>query len=146
MECGLALDVSGTSIFLKPAAPQPAVKREDTDNQKLLNQACNGDEKCVCINNAIFKHDSSWATKGVGARAKNPCNMRMPSTWEPTGIIASTQGAVGHFAVYDSLENGINGCVELYSRFYADLDPYTLTTRWAQTHDKNYHNAVASCF
>jgi hypothetical protein len=117
------------------------------DKHTLLAMACDGEEKCSCINEAIFTHDSSWATDGVGKRALNPCNMRVPSTWTPNGIIGSTQGSVGHFAKFDSLEHGIQACVETYNRFYKDMPPKKLVSLWtAGGGNRDYRAAVSNCY
>lgn len=112
-----------------------------------LGKACDGERKCICVNDAIFRHDSSWATKGIGRKASNPCNMRPPKLWKPSvPFTVYKSPGNGEFAKFGSLEDGITACVELYKRSYADLDAKTLVKRWAQTSNKNYHDAVASCF
>lgn len=116
-----------------------------------LDIACDthapGDSKCACINNEIFKHDSAWATAGVGKRAKNPCNMRKPGTWEPKGVVGQTKGAEGYFLVFDSLQSGITACVETYSRFYRDATPEALVARWTNGGGQGaYYNNVKKCY
>jgi hypothetical protein len=129
------------------AKPAQVAKGATTDRQVLLASACGNDQKCACINNAIFIHDSSWATKGVGARFNNPGNMRPPSSWSPSVSFTVGQTANGPFAKFATLEDGIIANVELYKRFYADLPPQKLVTRWAGGGgNSSYRSAVASCF
>lgn len=113
----------------------------------MLDKACDGDKKCICINNAIFKHDSSWSTAGVGKRALNPCNMRVPGTWRPSVKIGSLNSVNGKFAKFNSLEDGVTACVELYKRLYSDLPADKLVSRWTDSGgNANYRKAVASCY
>lgn len=119
-----------------------------TENaRELLTGPCNGDEKCICINNAIFKHDSSWATAGVGKRALNPCNMRVPGTWKPSVSMRSINSVNGVFARFDSLEDGVTACVELWQRLYKDLPADKLVSRWTDGGgNTHYRSAVRSCY
>lgn len=117
------------------------------DKHAMLAAACGHDKKCTCINRAIFVHDSSFATAGVGARANNPCNMRKPGSWKPKGVVGQTKGAVGYFLVFDTLENGIKACVETYQRFYKDAPPRALVSAWtAGGGQGHYQAAVSACF
>lgn len=101
----------------------------------------------MCINHAIFKHDSSWATAGVGARANNPCNMRVPATWVPSVPISRMQSVNGEFAKFRTLEGGVTACVELYQRLYKDLPASTLVSRWTDGGgNQAYRSAVSSCY
>lgn len=72
--------------------------------------------------------------------------MRVPKTWKPSGIVGTTRGAVGTFAVYDTLESGIYACVELYNRFYRDMAPADLVRTWTDGGNPAYHSAVRSCY
>lgn len=131
---------------LRPAAPPPPAEGTRTKDD-MLRSACGGDEKCVCINRAIFVHDSGFATAGVGKRARNPCNMRRPGSWAPDGIVGETGGAVGKFLVFDSLESGITACVQVYQRFYTDKTADQLVSAWtAGGGNAQYRSAVRSCF
>ncbi len=134
--------------LLRPSAPLAALaKPASGDKEAMLASACQGDKKCSCINRAIFVHDSGFATAGVGKRANNPCNMRRPGTWDPKGVTGETGGAVGHFLVFDSLQSGINACVEVYTRFYTDLTASQLVSRWtAGGGNANYRAAVSACY
>lgn len=118
------------------------------EHKTVLAEACESEEKCICINNAIFKHDSSWATAGVGAKTNNPCNMRIPKTWKPS-VKVSTYYSPGNgsFARFDTLADGITACVELYKRNYSKLPPDTLVTRWTSgDNNREYLTAVYNCF
>lgn len=132
--------VSVPAPKLKPAAPTG-------DRQAMLSKACGGDAKCVCINHAIFKHDSSWATAGVGKRALNPCNMRVPATWKPSVPMRSIKSVNGVFARFDSLQDGVTACVELWQRLYKDLPADKLVSRWTDGGGNTaYRSAVRSCY
>jgi hypothetical protein len=116
--------------------------------KQALSDACNGEHKCICINDAIFKHDSSWATAGVGKKANNPCNMRVPHSWTPSvpynGVY---KGPNGVFARYHSVSDGVTACVELYNRMYRDLTADQLVSRWtAGGGNRAYRSAVKSCY
>ena len=118
------------------------------DHREMLSGPCNGDEKCICIVNAVAKHDSSWSTAGVGKKVNNPCNLRPPATWEPS-VPFSIYHAKGNgvFARFDSVKDGATACVELYQRFYQDLTADQLVSRWTDGGgDKHYRSAVANCF
>jgi hypothetical protein len=84
------------------------------DKRVLLASACGNEEKCICINNAIFKNDSAWATAGVGERINNPCNMRPPQLWTPS-VLFSIYNAKGNgqFAKFKTLNDGVTACAEL---------------------------------
>lgn len=119
------------------------------DKRELLTGPCNGDERCICITNGIFKHDSGWATAGVGKKALNPGNMRIPRTWTPSVEMSSyNSGQNGIFAKFNSLEDGIRANVELYQRFYAQYENAdALVSVWADGGgDASYRAAVANCF
>lgn len=119
-------------------------------NFSYLLSACDkyapDDRKCVCINNAIFVQDSAWATKGVGAKTNNPCNMRPAGENSP--ILAGVHVALGNgnFAKFSTLRDGVEACVELYARKYRGKSPSTIVAVWAQTTSPGYHGAVANCF
>lgn len=113
----------------------------------MLAAACDHDAKCVCINDAIFKHDSSWATAGVGKRAFNPCNMRVPSSWKPSVKMSRISTVNGTFAKFATLDDGIKACVELYQRLYKHLPSHTLVSRWTNGGgNRAYRSAVTSCY
>jgi len=117
-----------------------------------LDEACDthapDDSKCACVMNEVFKHDSSWATAGVGKRANNPCNMRVPSSWIPSvGKPKKEYSVNGVFAKFDSLEDGISACTELYARKYQDLPAETLVSRWTDGGGKGaYTRNVKNCY
>jgi hypothetical protein len=133
-------------------APQPVEKGQaelpSGNRLILLEDACGQNNfKCICINHAIFKHDSSWATAGVGKRANNPCNMRVPRTWKPSVPMSHINSVNGEFAKFKTLEDGVTACVELYNRLYSDLPPAKLVSRWTDGGgNKAYRSAVANCF
>jgi hypothetical protein len=137
----------------EPETPKTRVAASVNDPKAHLASACGGDEKCVCVNNAIFKHDSSWATANnpdgspsVGKRANNPCNMRVPAKWEPSVAVSSLKTANGTFAKFDTLHDGITACVELYQR-YQNLSPSTLVRTWTNGGGSpGYHAEVSSCY
>jgi len=97
---------------------------------EVLADACGGDARCVCINDAIFVHDSSWATAGVGAKALNPCNLRPPTKWTPSVPFTEHQSKNGVFAKFDTLEEGIIACVELWTRSYKGLSAFDTAKVW----------------
>lgn len=149
----IAQKSSQTSV--PPSKPQ----LPSGDRHTLLATACGAtDTKCICINHAIFKHDSGWATANnrdgspsVGKRALNPCNMRPPKTWKPSvpfTIMPTIQnGETTYFAKFKTLEDGVTACVELYKRNYSTLPPDTLVSRWTAGGGKGaYQSAVNSCF
>lgn len=119
------------------------------DRLDMLTKACNGDEKCICVNHAIFKHDSGWATAGVGRKANNPGNMRPPKTWSPSVpfTIYYAKGN-GQFARFESLRDGVQANVELYFRFYSKYtNADDLVDVWADGGgNASYRNAVRKCF
>jgi hypothetical protein len=127
----------------------------DTKTEKKkgpLDVACDthapGDTKCACVMNEIFKHDSGWATAGVGKRAKNPCNMRVPSSWTPAVGKPSKEYSVnGVFAKFATLEDGISACTELYARRYKDLSASVLVSRWTDGGgNAAYRGGVKNCY
>ena len=126
----------------------PARRIAQKAPHKALADACGDDGRCVCVNDAIFKHDSSWATAGVGKRTLNPCNMRPPVTWAPS-VAFEVYHAKGNgkFAKFDTLSDGITACVELYQRNYSTLPPAKLVARWTDGGGKGaYTAAVTRCF
>ncbi len=136
------------TIYTPETLPKSEIVLPVPDKQSILANACDYDEKCFCINNAIFKHDSSWATAGIGKKTLNPCNMRPPKTWEPSApfTVYHAKGN-GKFARFETLADGINACVELYDRFYDELSANKLVSRWTDGGgNKAYHSAVSNCF
>lgn len=129
--------------------PKSSNSKPETDNQTILRTACHNDEKCICINNAIYKHDSSWATAGIGKKVNNPGNMRPPRTWKPSVpfTIYNAKGN-GQFAHFQTLEDGIIANVELYQRNYAKYETANaLVSVWAGGGgNSEYRRAVANCF
>jgi hypothetical protein len=115
----------------------------------MLTKSCKGDERCICINNAIFKHDSGWATAGVGRKANNPGNMRPPKLWTPSVpfTIYHAKGN-GQFAKFETLEDGVQANVELYFRHYAKYENAdALVNVWADGGgNSSYRGAVRKCF
>ncbi|MGE0536665.1 MAG: hypothetical protein AB7O68_16965 [Pirellulales bacterium] len=140
---------AGFSIELPRPAPQIAKK---VDGKGPLDIACEthaaGDAKCACVNNAIFKHDSSWGTAGVGKKTNNLCNMRPPKTWTPSVQFTVYRTAHnGEFAKFATREDGITACVELYSRFYRDMSALQLVRVWTDGGgNAAYRSQVASCY
>lgn len=151
-------------VFLIPSLPHPVKGGQkivqvrtieyQSKAQDTLFKSCNGQKKCICINDAIFKHDSSWATAGVGARTLNPCNTR-PSANHPKPFkVAYSKN--GPFAQFSTLDDGIISCVSLYQRNYSKLGPTATVKIWSgHSRDKNfpstpseraYVSAVASCY
>ncbi len=122
------------------------------DAPAALVKACDkhapGDAKCACVNHAIFVHDSGFATQGVGKRALNPCNMRIPGTWTPAvGKPGKEHSVNGTFAKFETLADGVDACVETYARFYRDKDASTLVSAWtAGGGNREYRTAVSNCY
>lgn len=87
-------------------------------------------------------------TAGVGKWANNPCNMRVPKTWKPSVPIRPTrQTPNGIFAQFESSNDGITACTELYNRFYKDLSASTLVSEWTDGGgNAAYRAQVASCY
>lgn len=122
----------------------------------MLSKACKGDERCICINNAVFKHDSGWATANnpngtpsVGKRALNPGNMRPPKKWTPSvSFTVMHVPGNGQFAKFETLEDGVQANVELYFRHYAHYtNANDFVSVWADGGGKgSYRAAVQSCF
>ena len=106
------------------------------------------DKKCACVNNEIFKHDSEWMNAGIGKKTNNPCNMRIPRSWTPSVPMGAydTNGN-GWFASFDTKEDGIHACIELYSRFYKDRTSVNLVNVWTSG-DANgsYYSSVRNCY
>lgn len=123
-----------------------------TDKQKFLRKTCEkiapDDPECYCVMDNVFRQDSGWGTMGVGKKANNMGNMRVPSTWKPSVPMTVYHAAGnGTFAKFESVEDGIVANVELYSRFYKDLSPQLLLSRWVHGGgNANYRAAVFSCF
>lgn len=129
-----------------PSARQVFKAPVRKDPKDHLAEVC-GDARCTCINNAIFKHDSSWATAGVGKRALNPCNMRVPSSWKPSVPMRKEASINGTFAKFNTLEDGITACVELYERLYKHLPAEKLVARWTNGEGNvSYQAAVSACY
>jgi hypothetical protein len=129
----------------KNEEPKP---KAQTGYNTILASACAGDGKCICINSAIFKHDSSWATAGIGKKTNNVCNMRPPKLWKPSVpfTIYNAPGN-GKFAKFNSIADGITACVELYQRNYKHLPPAALVSRWTDKGgNRAYRSSVASCY
>ena len=120
----------------------------------MLDDACDGDAKCVCVLNAIFIHDSSWATAGVGKRTKNPCNTR-PSDNHPRPFTVE-HTVNGPFARFSTLNDGIESCVEVWRRGYQDKSAFDTAKIWTgnrknkdygkKKEERAYINAIGKCF
>lgn len=118
--------------------------------------ACGDDERCICINNAVFIHDSGWATANnrdgspsVGKRLNNPGNMRPPKKWKPSvPFVPVKVPGNGEFAKFNSLEDGVRANVELYKRHYAKYKTAdALVNVWADGGgNHHYRQAVRDCF
>lgn len=137
----------------KPVISKTVPKLKQAPKIELLAKACGGDEKCTCLNDAVFTHDSSWATAGVGMKANNPGNMRVPSSWKPSvpmGVYKAPGN--GRFAKFRTLEHGIVANVELYKRYYKDASAeemyraWTATEKWDARHPPAYLVSLRSCF
>lgn len=135
--------------------PSPAPEsKAPTDKLAVLEKACGGEAKCTCVNAAIFKHDSSWSTAGVGKRTNNPCNTR-PSKNHPNSH--STEYTVnGPFARFASFEDGVQSCVALYRRGYEAKTAFSLVKVWtghandpkwpSTPAEREYLSAVQACY
>ncbi len=119
---------------------------------KALQTACTktipGDAKCPCVNAAIFQHDSSFMTAGVGKKTLNGGNMRVPKLWKPSVHLSVYHSpGNGDFAKFDTMEDGITANVELYARNFAR---YTTAEKlvkvWTNNTATEYVNAVKACF
>lgn len=144
-----------------PSTPERIVNVSYTPSRvsdrarELLTGPCNGDEKCICVNNAIFIHDSSWSTSGVGARSLGPCNMRVPSSWTPSVPLSSMWAKHGEYAKFETLQDGVTACVELWQRFYEGKTAFATAKVWtgnannkdygSKRDERAYINAIAAC-
>lgn len=103
--------------------------------------------------------DSGWFTGrnrdgslAVGGRFNNPCNVRCLDA--NTSLFASVMKCEsvpgnGIFAKFNTREDGIAACVELYSRKYRGLNVDALVSKWANTHrgrNPSYVESIESCF
>lgn len=97
---------------------------------------------------AVFRHDSSWCTAGVGKKTNNCGNMRPPRTWKPSVeySIYNSPGN-GQFMHFRTMEDGIKANVELYQRKYASYTSATDLVRvWTDGDGAEYKRAVGKCF
>lgn len=123
-------------------SPEP-----ESDKQKMLDKACDGDAQCICVVDKIAIMDSSWATAGIGKRTLNPCNLRPPSSWKfPVPYTAYQAKGNGYFAHFETLQDGVTACAATYNKYYRDMSPRQLVKVWAQSSNQNYVNMVATCF
>ena len=117
----------------------------------LIVSACNEyaptDQLCPCIVSAMAKNDSLFATAGVGARTKNPGNMRcvadifMPNGTDCVGSLS------GSFSAFQTLEEGVRQNVALYIRKYAGKAPDEVTRVWAGSpRSEGYWKDIRSCY
>ena len=95
----------------------------------------------------IFRHDSNWATAGIGARTNNPGNLRCLGSDNPwqKSCVASVNNN-GHFASFATLKDGIYANVDLWNRLYRGKGADNIARIWAgcpQT--KAYWDALRSC-
>lgn len=97
---------------------------------------------------AIFTHDSAWATAGVGKWAKNPGNLRClspDSPYKSTCVQSSNNN--GWFAKFDDLETGVYASVDLYVRKYMGKSPDEITAVWAGSPQSGgYWQAIRACY
>jgi hypothetical protein len=96
--------------------------------------------------NAIFIHDSKWATEGVGKWANNPGNLRCMSSASPYKHQCVESPGNGFFAKFQTLEDGIGANVDLYARLYAGKTAREITRIWAQTNNPSYFSAIDKCY
>ena len=122
------------------------------DSPKIaLSKACNDmapyDPFCYCVLDAIFTHDSAWATVGVGKWAKNPGNLRCLGEDSTFDHQCEKSPGNGYFAKFDDLETGIEANVDLYVRKYMGKTPEAITRIWAGSpQSKEYWDAIKSCY
>ncbi len=116
----------------------------------MLQDSCHrlaaGDPRCTCLLNAVFTHDSAWATQGVGKWANNPGNVRCLAADSPFEHECVASPGNGYFAKFPDLQTGIDANVELYSRKFRGLSADALTWRWANTSNGAYYEALRSCY
>lgn len=95
----------------------------------------------------MAKNDSAFATAGVGARTKNPGNMRCVSDiFMPKGT-QCIGSASGKFSSFQTLEEGVRQTVALYVRKYAGKAPNDITRVWAgNPKTKGYWEDIQRCF
>lgn len=75
--------------------------------------------------------------------------MRPPALWKPSVpfSVYRTTNNNGVFARFNSLQDGVTACVELYKRHYASLPPAELVSRWTDGGGQGaYQSAVNKCF
>lgn len=137
--------------FPRLAAPSNVIWNSPLeDKQAILREACahyepENEAKCFCIMSKTFQHDSSWGTvPGIGKDFNNPGNMKCRK--EPKHNAQCRARAGTHWSYYPTVEDGIWGNVELYADRYKDQSPEYFMSVWVQTGERDYHNAIHSCF
>ena len=106
------------------------------------------DPRCVCILHAIAKHDSAYASSGIGKKHNNIGNIRCLKEYGivPSACAASLNGN-GHFASFDSVDDSIIALADLYVRKYAGRSPDDITRIYAgNPQSSEYWKAVRSCY
>lgn len=94
----------------------------------------------------VFKHDSGWATAGVGARNLNPGNLRCLSPDSPWESSCVASPGNGHFAKFSTLEDGIYANVDLWNRKYRGKSADAIARIWAGCpQSKAYWDALRGC-
>lgn len=118
------------------------VAPEPTKYQHLSN-ACDkyaaNPASCKKIMEGVFVADSSFCTKGQGARNNNCGNMRPGSGKYGDSDISWT--VYNNFRVYATLEDGIMDNVALYAQLYEGLDIRTMANKWAEG-SNNWYRTV----
>ncbi|QGH72441.1 MAG: hypothetical protein [Siphoviridae sp. ctpQM7] len=126
------------------------------DNEYLIRgyiaEACTalapGDRRCECVNAEIMRHDSLFATAGVGKKLLNPANIRCIKPEDsvvPVSCVPSPQN--GSFSSFKTLRDGTYAGVALYVKKYAGRHHESIVRIWAgNPQSKGYWEGVRSCF
>ena len=122
-----------------------------TEKQKFLAEACSTmaphDSRCYCVVNQIAINDSSWGTAGVGKKTNNPCNIRPMGDASPIEHGVYHSPGNGYFSHFNSMEDGIVACIDLYIRKYSGKTPDELTKIFAENPEsRGYWESVRSCY
>jgi len=95
---------------------------------------------------AVFTHDSAWATAGIGKKNNNPSNLRCITTDNPYHGKCIPSAGNGSFEWFPDLQTGIYAAVDVYNRLYRGLPADKMTYKWARTQNGAYYNALRKCF
>lgn len=105
----------------------------ENKNLETLWKACakhaNDVKMCYAVMNGVFKADSAWCTKGVGARTLNCGNLRPGSGKYGDPDIEWTPH--NNWRKYNTIEDGIYDNVAVYSQLYEGTTPEYMRTTWA---------------